>query len=239
MSYERGAPFPRWYESMPRPPLPCRVFACEIPYVTADYEVLRTPVRMICDILDDQIVWAKSRLNPGLVQHMACVKVIEILERDPTNVFQLRVGKDSYINQEKWSFVQAIAVPVPAPTPMRPVETVAAVAVRKSTDLSVAPSLFDCVICSETMTEPCTISCGHSYCRACIQRWIETGSETCPCCRAAILETPASLTVSVCLQTTIMAIRKITSRTGATAADATAACATDVADHVACLPADP
>lgn len=215
MSYTRGAPFPRWYESTPRPPLPCRVFAYEIPYVTENYEVLRTPVRMICDILDDRIVWENSRIHPGLVQHMACVKVVEILERDSTNVFQLRVNQDSYVNQEKWSFVEAIAVipvtAVPTTEPATVTETVVAETVATVADKpnSTAASIFDCVICSETMKEPCTISCGHSFCKACIGRWISTGSEVspcyscCPCCRAAILETPESLTVSVCLQNAV------------------------------------
>ena len=211
MSYVRGAPFPRWYESTPRPPLPYRVFAYEIPYVTENYEVLRTPVRMICDILDDRIVWENSRIHPGLVQHMACVKVVEILERDSSNVFQLRVNQDSYLNQEKWSFVEAVSLPV-APV-IEPVaesvtESVAASGTAATT------SVFDCVICSETMKEPCTISCGHSFCKACIGRWISTGSEAspcyscCPCCRAAILETPKSLMVSVCLQNAVVAFNR-------------------------------
>lgn len=47
-----------------------------------------------------------------------------------------------------------------------------------------------CSICLEIPTERCTQSqvpfrCRHSnFCRHCINRWINTGHETCPCCRS-------------------------------------------------------
>ncbi|KAL0211385.1 hypothetical protein P9112_009683 [Eukaryota sp. TZLM1-RC] len=47
------------------------------------------------------------------------------------------------------------------------------------------PECFICVIHHGLLVDPVVTRCGHSFCRACIERWMEY-SETCPHCREAV-----------------------------------------------------
>jgi DNA polymerase/3'-5' exonuclease PolX len=42
-----------------------------------------------------------------------------------------------------------------------------------------------CGVCLSPMTEPCTSACGHSFCRRCVEAWLER-SPSCPACRAPL-----------------------------------------------------
>ncbi|XP_063786702.1 E3 ubiquitin/ISG15 ligase TRIM25-like isoform X2 [Pseudophryne corroboree] len=54
---------------------------------------------------------------------------------------------------------------------------------------------LDCSICLSIYTDPVTLRCGHSFCRVCIDRVLDTqeeaGAYTCPECRAECQERPA------------------------------------------------
>jgi hypothetical protein len=44
--------------------------------------------------------------------------------------------------------------------------------------------IVNCVICSSMMREPCTMQCGHSFCRRCTIKWcVEYKNMSCPVCR--------------------------------------------------------
>ncbi|CAG8725893.1 9639_t:CDS:2 [Cetraspora pellucida] len=47
-----------------------------------------------------------------------------------------------------------------------------------------------CVICIEYMSNPCTISCGHTFCYQCLYDWVKIRKE-CPTCRVKITSKPA------------------------------------------------
>ncbi|CAG8457215.1 1031_t:CDS:2 [Ambispora leptoticha] len=47
-----------------------------------------------------------------------------------------------------------------------------------------------CVICVEFMSNPCTISCGHTFCYECLRDWLKIRRE-CPTCRMKITQRPA------------------------------------------------
>ncbi|KAF0446796.1 ubiquitin-protein ligase e3 [Gigaspora margarita] len=47
-----------------------------------------------------------------------------------------------------------------------------------------------CVICVEYMSNPCTISCGHTFCYQCLYDWVKIRKE-CPTCRVKITSKPA------------------------------------------------
>lgn len=49
-------------------------------------------------------------------------------------------------------------------------------------------SMFNCVICSDYLVQPCTLLCGHNFCKECILEWIETKGRnvTCPTCRTPV-----------------------------------------------------
>jgi hypothetical protein len=49
-------------------------------------------------------------------------------------------------------------------------------------------SLF-CDICAEIIIYPVTLNCGHSFCRHCIKKCLET-KPVCPCCRQPTLGDP-------------------------------------------------
>ncbi|KAJ1981514.1 E3 ubiquitin ligase [Dimargaris xerosporica] len=46
-----------------------------------------------------------------------------------------------------------------------------------------------CAICTELLSEPHTLECGHSFCQDCLQTWFETKKE-CPTCREQIFRRP-------------------------------------------------
>ncbi|XP_056406314.1 E3 ubiquitin/ISG15 ligase TRIM25-like [Hyla sarda] len=50
-----------------------------------------------------------------------------------------------------------------------------------------------CPICLEIYTDPVNLPCGHNYCRACIDRMLDTqaGAHTCPECRTTFPNRPA------------------------------------------------
>uniref|UniRef100_A0A669E400 RING-type domain-containing protein n=1 Tax=Oreochromis niloticus TaxID=8128 RepID=A0A669E400_ORENI len=69
---------------------------------------------------------------------------------------------------------------------------------RQASLASVLPSLqesFACPVCLETLKDPATLPCGHSYCLACIQsHWDKGGSKgeyTCPQCRQVFNPRPS------------------------------------------------
>ncbi|XP_050547505.1 uncharacterized protein LOC126909105 isoform X9 [Daktulosphaira vitifoliae] len=55
-----------------------------------------------------------------------------------------------------------------------------------STNDDSANPLNDCPICTNTLREPIhTTTCGHEFCKGCIDRWLQDKS-TCPICRSSI-----------------------------------------------------
>ncbi|XP_077942350.1 zinc-binding protein A33 [Gasterosteus aculeatus] len=45
-------------------------------------------------------------------------------------------------------------------------------------------SYLSCHICSETFRDPVSLSCGHSFCSSCLQRfWEQAGNKKCPICK--------------------------------------------------------
>ncbi|XP_071796590.1 bifunctional apoptosis regulator-like [Asterias amurensis] len=51
-------------------------------------------------------------------------------------------------------------------------------------NLPMPESTFTCGCCYETMVQPTTLNCGHSFCRLCLARWWKTQKRTtCPECR--------------------------------------------------------
>lgn len=44
---------------------------------------------------------------------------------------------------------------------------------------------MNCAICFETIKNMKELPCNHSFCKACIHKWLET-SNTCPCCRMKV-----------------------------------------------------
>ncbi|XP_068118313.1 E3 ubiquitin/ISG15 ligase TRIM25-like [Hyperolius riggenbachi] len=54
---------------------------------------------------------------------------------------------------------------------------------------------LDCAVCLNIYTDPVTLSCGHNFCRGCIDRVLDTqaasGVYSCPECREECLERPA------------------------------------------------
>jgi len=45
---------------------------------------------------------------------------------------------------------------------------------------------FMCPICLEPFETPMCTPCDHTFCRACIERWLEQNEELCPTCRAPV-----------------------------------------------------
>ncbi|XP_013866589.1 nuclear factor 7, brain [Austrofundulus limnaeus] len=45
-------------------------------------------------------------------------------------------------------------------------------------------SFLSCHVCSETFKDPVSLSCSHSFCSSCLQKfWEQTGNKNCPVCR--------------------------------------------------------
>ena len=47
---------------------------------------------------------------------------------------------------------------------------------------------FECNVCLEDVIQPIVTQCGHLYCWPCLYRWLNTGHNTCPICKAGISE---------------------------------------------------
>ncbi|KAI0224701.1 Bifunctional apoptosis regulator [Lamellibrachia satsuma] len=63
-------------------------------------------------------------------------------------------------------------------------------------------SLFMCSCCRDTMVEPTTLMCGHSFCRPCVAQWyLKSGKRECPNCRQVDERVP---NVNTVLRSTIM-----------------------------------
>ncbi|CAF4455138.1 unnamed protein product [Rotaria sp. Silwood2] len=43
-----------------------------------------------------------------------------------------------------------------------------------------------CSICNGTLMDPVVTGCHHSFCRLCLQKWVQTGKSTCPTCRKMV-----------------------------------------------------
>ena len=46
-----------------------------------------------------------------------------------------------------------------------------------------------CSICNDPMADPVTTVCHHSYCRSCLEAWLNSGATTCPTCRHILSRT--------------------------------------------------
>ena len=48
---------------------------------------------------------------------------------------------------------------------------------------------LQCSICTEIFNKPLMVNCGHTFCKNCIDKWIEQNkkSSKCPLCRSPIL----------------------------------------------------
>ncbi len=45
-------------------------------------------------------------------------------------------------------------------------------------------SLLNCYVCSETFRDPVSLSCNHSFCSSCLQKfWEQAGNKNCPICK--------------------------------------------------------
>lgn len=59
-------------------------------------------------------------------------------------------------------------------------------------------SLVTCPICSNTMREPTTMQCGHSFCRSCTIKWcFEYRHYNCPVCREVLDKSLPNINVSL------------------------------------------
>jgi len=45
---------------------------------------------------------------------------------------------------------------------------------------------YKCTICNEPFKSPITTPCDHTYCKECIEHWLDEGHSTCPTCRQFI-----------------------------------------------------
>lgn len=73
-------------------------------------------------------------------------------------------------------------MPHPAPEPLTPEQYL-----ERSTIPLVPASLTDpCNICQTAYQAPLVLSCGHVFCRACIEPWFTGSANTCPTCRAKL-----------------------------------------------------
>lgn len=63
---------------------------------------------------------------------------------------------------------------------------------------------LDCILCSKLLYEPVTTSCGHTFCRTCLCRAVDS-SDACPMCRTILhLEDPSAVPITNVLRTAIM-----------------------------------
>lgn len=58
--------------------------------------------------------------------------------------------------------------------------------------------VFNCLICSNTMCEPTTMHCGHSFCRSCSIKWcFQYRHYNCPVCRKKLDKSLPSINLSL------------------------------------------
>ena len=71
-----------------------------------------------------------------------------------------------------------------------------------------APDLF-CSVCSEVFTDPVTLACGHTFCRACAVSWFTAPAKLCPAarCPASKNAKPATLATAWTVKGTADALR--------------------------------
>lgn len=67
-----------------------------------------------------------------------------------------------------------------------------------------------CVICHEVFIEPTSLSCGHSFCKDCLDWWWEQpykrGAKDCPTCRMQLPQNQPSIRVNLALRACILAL---------------------------------
>ncbi|XP_062418555.1 nuclear factor 7, brain-like [Pungitius pungitius] len=50
--------------------------------------------------------------------------------------------------------------------------------------IAIVESFLSCHVCSETFRDPVSLSCNHSFCSSCLQRfWEQAGNKNCPICK--------------------------------------------------------
>ena len=49
--------------------------------------------------------------------------------------------------------------------------------------LSVAADYMKCPVCLDVLIDPCTLSCGHTFCQLCLARMWKDNKENCPVCK--------------------------------------------------------
>jgi SWI/SNF-related matrix-associated actin-dependent regulator of chromatin subfamily A3 len=58
--------------------------------------------------------------------------------------------------------------------------------ISKLLDLLADGGHEECPICMEDISQPVITSCGHLYCRGCIENWMINETAVCPLCRGVI-----------------------------------------------------
>ena len=71
------------------------------------------------------------------------------------------------------------------------------------------PPDLECSVCSEVFTDPVTLACGHTFCRACAVSWFTTQAKRCPlgACPASAKSKPAKLPTQYVLKSMVDALR--------------------------------
>lgn len=57
---------------------------------------------------------------------------------------------------------------------------------KDSVDSSNGGGVADCNVCFEPATDPVVTLCGHLYCWPCLYRWLRSGHNNCPVCKAGV-----------------------------------------------------
>jgi hypothetical protein len=70
-------------------------------------------------------------------------------------------------------------------------------------------SAATCSVCHDVLTDPVSLACGHSFCRACAVRWFTSSAKLCPECRRPDTagSNPASLPTELRLRDIVEALR--------------------------------
>ncbi|CAJ1069449.1 nuclear factor 7%2C brain-like [Xyrichtys novacula] len=55
---------------------------------------------------------------------------------------------------------------------------------KKNSGKALLESFLNCHVCSETFSDPVSLSCNHSFCSSCLQKfWEQTKNKNCPICK--------------------------------------------------------